>query len=193
MMMNYAILFLLVIIISLVIIGLAMAYYHRQRILQEKKIRYLNVKKENSAHWRRYESYQADIDRLRSNYNTRLREMALFKIDIDAKKKEIKEILEILKEETKHVDSVMDRDLVRIIDRRKDILKKLWTEQDGKKAAYLEKLQLARQNQVSVDIIGAKREQEYKLWDETKFLLERLKKEYDLISKRSFFPFGMKP
>jgi hypothetical protein len=189
MMMNYAILF----IFSLVIIGLAMAYYHRQRILQEKKIRYLNVKKENSAHWRRYESYQADIDRLRSNYNTRLREMALFKIDIDAKKKEIKEILEILKEETKHVDSVMDRDLVRIIDRRKDILKKLWTEQDGKKAAYLEKLQLAKQNQVSVDIIGSKTEQEYQLWNQTKFLLERIKKEYDLLSKRSFFHFEKRP
>jgi len=191
--MNYAILFFLVILISLGIIGVAMAYYNRQRTLQEKKIQYLNFKKENSAHWRRYESYQADIDRLRSSYNTRIREIHLLNTEIEAKKKEIKEIMEILKEETKQVDSVMDRDLVRIIDRRKDIFKKHWAEQDGKKAAYLEKLQLAKQNQVSVNIIGSKREQEYQLWNQTKFHLERIKKEFDLLSKRSFFPFEKRP
>ncbi|HUU26170.1 MAG TPA: hypothetical protein VM123_00020 [archaeon] len=191
--MYLTILFLVILILALVALAVAMAYYRRQRMLDEKKVHYLGLRKENGNHWRRFESYQADIDRIRSDYNARLREIAILLGEIEQKRKEVRDVLGILKEEVRQKDDSMDRDLGKIIDRRKDIYRKLWSEFNGKKALYLSKLRQAKQSQVAIQNTNVKKDQEYQRWNETKILMERVKKEYESLLRNPLFSFMKKP
>ncbi len=188
--MSYMIFLIAALAISLGVLGVAMIYFRHQRSLQEKKNQYQILHKECGAIWRRYESCQGDIDRMRANYTGRVREMNLLLGDVDAKRREIRDVLEILKEESRRVDLEMDRDLLRIIERRKGILQRAWNEYDGKKAAYLGKLQLAHQSQEGMSSINLRRDQEYQRWSQVKLRMERAKREYEALARRSVFSFG---
>ncbi|MEA1996122.1 MAG: hypothetical protein U9N45_00710 [Gemmatimonadota bacterium] len=182
--MNYSLLFLIVLILSIVVLLIGMAYSRHSRRLEEKKVQYINHRKEFNKHSRRYQAYQADIERLRSDYNLRMRELRLLTDEVGPLKKEIREVIEILKGEAERVDSRLDQDLVKIIQRRKDIINTRWISLNTKKTAYVTKIQQARQSQVSIDTIMKKKDKEFQQCNEMKLLMERLKKEYEILAKR---------
>ncbi|MFH1069094.1 MAG: hypothetical protein V1794_05670 [Candidatus Glassbacteria bacterium] len=180
------------ILICLAIFGLAIMTFRHQRLLQEKKGMYLNAHKERSLHYRRYTTCQADLERLRVSFNNRLRELGHLKVEIQAKKKEIQDILDILREESKQVDEEMEKDLTRIIERRKGMILNHWKELNGKKALYLGKLKEAQTDKGSRQSLMEKKESEFQMLSRMNSELARLKSEYERIVRRPIFSFGSK-
>jgi hypothetical protein len=176
-------------IFSTVVLLLAVKVYRRQQMLDQKRAEYLSFKKMNTAHWKRFETCQVEIDRIKADGKVKSREISLLIVEMDRKRREIREILEILKDESDHMDGAMDRDLLRIADRRKQILKAHWKELNGRKTAFLLKAQELQQCLGAVDGIIQRKDQEYAKWNETKLQLERLKQEFEQLSRSSVLSF----
>ena len=188
--MSMTVMFLVALLVSVAILAIAILVFRHQRMLQEKKAQYLKCRKEQGFHHRRYTTYQADLDRLRVAYNSRLRDLMLLGSEIEKSKDEIREILDILREESKTVDEEMERDLSRIIMRRKGMIANLWVATNGKKQLWLEKLKQAREDRrVQSDLIE-KKDREFQLLTKTNSELGKLKREYETISRSSVFSFG---
>ncbi len=183
---------LLVFILSLGVLFVAILVIRRQRMLAEKKSQYLACMKQRDYHQRRFKACQVDIEKLRASYNSLLRDLNLLLIEMGKKKKEIKEILEVLKEESKGVDGQVEQDLTRIIERRKGMLKKDWQEFNGKKTSYLEKLKQAISDRQSMNGYIMRKEEEFKKWSELEARLQQLKKEYARMVRNPIIPFGKK-
>lgn len=183
---------LLVFILSLGVLFIAILVIRRQRMLAEKKAQYLACMKQRDYHQRRFKACQVDIEKLRVSYNSLLRDLNLLLIEMGKKKKEIKEILEVLKEESKGVDGQVEQDLTRIIERRKDMLKKDWQEFNGKKTSYLEKLKQAISDRQSMNGYIMRKEEEFRKWSKLEDYLKQLKKEYARMVRNPIIPFGRK-
>lgn len=190
--MSIGITCLLVFILSLGVLFIAILVIRRQRMLAEKKSQYLNCMKQRDYHQRRFKACQVDIEKLRASYNSLLRDLNLLLIEMGKKKKEIKEILEVLKEESKGVDGQVEQDLARIIERRKGMLKKDWQEFNGKKTFYLEKLKQAISDRQSMNGYIMRKEEEFKKWSKLEAYLQQLKKEYGRMVRNPIIPFGKK-
>jgi hypothetical protein len=174
------------------ILGLAITAFLHRRLLEEKKAAYLNVRKERGFHYRRFTTCQADLERLRVSFNSRLREVNHLKNEIEGKKKEIQDILDILREEFKQVDNEMDKDLTRIIGRRKGMIVNHWKELNGKKTLYLEKLKESQVDKLSRQKLIETKESEYQMLSQLNSELARLKAEYARIARRSILSFVTK-
>ena len=184
--------FSIALVICAVILALAILTYRRQHLLTEMKALYLKARKERAFHYRRYTTYQADIDRLRVNFESHLGELDRLKNEIEAKKKEITDILDILREEIKQTDFEIDKDLTRIIERRKGMILKHWKELDGKKTLYLEKLKEIKQGKVTQRTLVEKKESEFQALSQSNSEIARVKAEYDRVIRSSIFSFGSK-
>ena len=185
--MSMTMMFLIALLIAIFILVIAILVFRHQRALQEKKAMYLRCRKEQGFHHRRYTTFQADLDRLRVAYNSRLRDLMLLGSDIEKAKDEIREILNILREESKMIDEEMKQDLSRIIMRRKGMIENLWTVMNGKKMLWLEKLKKAREDCRTQNDLIDKKEREFKMLNDLNNELGRLKREYESISRSSVF------
>jgi len=171
----------------------AMAIYRHQRMLAEKKAPYLAARKQGDSSKDRFESSQAEITRLRTDYNNILAEMTLLQTEIKEKRKEIKEILDILKEETSHLDEEMNQEFVKIVERRKELLKANWKLFNGKKTAYLEKLKQAQKDKDSMNKVMKKKDEAFRKWTEANVQMKRIAEEYEVLKKSSLFSFRKQP
>lgn len=190
--MSAGIMLLLVLILSLGFLFITILIIRHQRMLAEKKFRYLSCMKERDYHQRRYKACQVDIDKLRGSYNSLMRDMNLLLIEMEKKRNEIMDILEILKEESRDVDEQMDQDLTRIIERRKGMLKDNWQEFNGQKTIYLEKLKQAVSDKQSMSRYIMTKEEEFRKWSKLETSLQQFKKEYEQIMRNPIIPFGRK-
>jgi len=187
--MSIGVLCLGILILALVVLFIAFFIIQHQRMLKEKKVQYLSCKKKQKFHHNRYQFYQKDIERLRSDYNKKLKDIIFLSKEISNKKKLILEVLEILREEVKQVDNQMDHDSDRIIHRRKNMIKNYWVELNGIKTAYLEKLKQVQSNQVSLERLKENKDDEFKIFAEIKSELEQLEDEYVRMLRNPVLPF----
>lgn len=178
------------IIISMVILFYAVTVHRRQQLLNEKRAEYLSVKRDNSNHWKRFESSQVEVDHLRVDINARTRDLNMIFVDMERKRKEVREVLEILKDENDRVNSQMDRELSKIVDRRKQILRTHWKEMNGLKTIYIQKMQEVGQLHEGVENILSRKDAEYEKWDHTRLRMAHLKHEFEIISRSSFLSFA---
>jgi len=178
---------------SLGLLMVAMAIYRHQRMLAEKKAQYLAARKQSDSYRARFESSQAEITRLRTDYNNILAEMTLLQTEMKEKRKEIKEILDILKEETSHLDEEMNQEFVKIVERRKEILKANWKLLNGEKNAYLEKLKQAQKDKDSMNKVMKKKDEAFRKWTEANVQMKRIAEEYEVLKKSSLFSFRKQP
>jgi hypothetical protein len=185
--MSMTMMFVVALLILASILVIAIMVFRHQRALQEKKASYLRCRKEQGFHHRRYTTFQADLDRLRVSYNSRLRDLMLLGSEIEKSKDEIREILDILREESGGVDEEMEQDLSRIILRRKGMIENLWTAMNGKKVLWLDKLKKAREDRKAQNDLIDKKDKEFKLLTELNNELGKLKREYEEISRSSVF------
>jgi len=183
---------LLVLILSLGFLFIAILVIRHQRMLAEKKSRYLSCMKERDYHQRRYKACQVDIDKLRGSYNSLMRDLNLLLIEMEKKRNEIMDILEILKEESRDIDEHMEQDLTRIIERRKGMLKNNWQEFNGQKTIYLEKLKQAVSDKQSMSKYIMTKEEEFRKWSKLETSLQQFKKEYEQMMRNPIIPFGKK-
>lgn len=190
--MSAGIMLLLVLILSLGFLFVAIMVIRHQRMLAEKKSRYLSCMKERDYHQRRYKACQVDIDKLRGSYNNLMRDLNLLLIEMEKKRNEIKDILEILKEESRDADKQMEQDLTRIIERRKGMLKDNWQEFNGQKTIYLEKLKQAVSDKQSMSRYIMTKEEEFRKWSKLETILQQFKKEYEQMMRNPIIPFGKK-
>jgi len=186
------IMLLLVLILSLGFLFIAILVIRHQRMLAEKKSRYLSCMKERDYHQRRYKACQVDIDKLRGSYNSLMRDLNLLLIEMGKKRNEIMDILEILKEESRDIDEHMEQDLTRIIERRKGMLKNNWQEFNGQKTIYLEKLKQAVSDKQSMSRYIMTKEEEFRKWSKLETILQQFKKEYEQMMRNPIIPFGKK-
>ena len=191
-MISPGIMLLLVLILSLGFLFVAIMIIRHQRMLAEKKSRYLSCMKERDYHQRRYKACQVDIDKLRGSYNSLMRDLNLLLIEMGKKRNEIMDILEILKEESRDIDEHMEQDLTRIIERRKGMLKNNWQEFNGQKTIYLEKLKQAVSDKQSMSRYIMTKEEEFRKWSKLETILQQFKKEYEQMMRNPIIPFGKK-
>lgn len=191
-MISPGIMLLLVLILSLGFLFIAILVIRHQRMLAEKKSRYLSCMKERDYHQRRYKACQVDIDKLRGSYNSLMRDLNLLLIEMGKKRNEIMDILEILKEESRDIDEHMEQDLTRIIERRKGMLKNNWQEFNGQKTIYLEKLKQAVSDKQSMSRYIMTKEEEFRKWSKLETILQQFKKEYEQMMRNPIIPFGKK-
>ena len=190
--MSIDILCLFILIFALFVLFVAILIINHQRMLKEKKMQYLSCQEKKHFHQSRYQSYQKDTDRLRSDYNNKLRDIILLSEEIGNKKKVITEVLEILRKEVNQIDHQMDRDSDKIIDRRKNMIKNYWQELNGIKTAYLEKVKQAQSDQVSLERLKVKKDDEFKKFIEMKSELEKIEDEYVQLMRNPVLPFRIK-
>ncbi len=191
-MISPGIMILLVLILSLGLLFVSILVIRHQRMLAEKKSRYLSCMKERDYHQRRYKACQVDIDKLRGSYNSLMRDLNLLLIEMGKKRNEIMDILEILKEESRDIDEHMEQDLTRIIERRKGMLKNNWQEFNGQKTIYLEKLKQAVSDKQSMSRYIMTKEEEFRKWSKLEIILQQFKKEYEQMMRNPIIPFGKK-
>jgi len=184
--------FFVALLICLGIMVVAVLVFRHQRMIQEKKAAYQKCSKERTFHHRRYTTLQADLDRLRVSYNNRIRELMLMDKEIEGLKGEIREILEILRDESKSVDQEMEQDLSRIIERRKGMTENLWNEINGKKLLWMDKIKQAKTDRNSQSGLIEKKEREYKLLAQYNNELTKLKQEFEELSRSSILSLGKK-
>jgi len=84
----------------------------------------------------------------------------------------------------------MERDLSRIIVRRKGMIENLWVGMNGKKTLWLEKLKQARADRGAQNDLIDKKDREFQLLTQLNDELGKLKREYDNILRRSILSFG---
>lgn len=190
--MSAGIMLLLVLILSLGFLFFSILIIRHQRMIAEKKSRYLNCMKERDYHQRRYKACQVDIDKLRGSYNSLMRDLNLLLIEMEKKRNEIMDILEILKEESRDIDEHMEQDLTRIIERRKGMLKDNWQEFNGQKTIYLKKLKQAVSDKQSMSKYIMTKEEEFRKWSKLETSLQQFKKEYEQMMRNPIIPFGKK-
>lgn len=190
--MSIGVMFLFVFILSLGILLIAILIIRHQRLLAEKKSQYLDCMKKRDYHQRRYKTHQVDIEKLRASYNSLLRDLNLLLTEMEQKGNEIREVLDVLKEESKDIDEQMEQDLARIIERRKGMLKKDWQVFNGQKTSYLEKIKQAISDRQSMNGYIVRKEEEFLKWKELETRLHQLKKEYELILRNPIIPFFKK-
>ena len=190
--MSVGIMFFFVLIVSLGILAIAILFFRQQRILAEKKAQYVSCLKERDFHQRRYKACQVDIDKLRANHNSLMRELNHLLTEMGEKRSELANVLEILKEESKSIDDQMNQDLSRIVQRRKTMLKDDWQALNGQKASYLEKVKKVISDRQSMSAYIAKKEEEFKKWKEFETVLQMLKKQYEQLKRNPIIPFGRK-
>jgi len=182
----------IILIVAVAVLFMACLIIQRQRLLKEKKMQYVICRKKKNFHHSRYQFYQKDIERLKSDYNSKLKDTAVLSREISTKKKSIMEILEILIEENKQIDERMDRNSGKITDRRKNMISNYWQELNGAKTAYLEKVRQAHSDQVSLNGLQARQSEEFNKFTKTKSKLEQLKAEYSRLLQNPVLPFRTK-
>jgi len=187
--MSIGILCLFVLVVASVAIFVAALIINQQRKLKEKKMQFISCSKKRDFHNSRYQGYQKEIERLRSDYNKKLTDLAFLSKEIISKKQVITEILEILREETGPIDYQVDHDSTKIIDRRKGMIKKYWQELDGGKTLYLEKLKRVLSDQVSLKRLKEKKDDEFEKLNQLQSQLENLKDEYLHMARNPVLPF----
>jgi len=180
-------LFLLVFV--LIVLAGALLITSHQRRLKEKKMQFVNCKKQRDFHHSRFQSHQKEIERLRLDYNNKLTDLSFLSQEISNSKQVITEILDILQEETSALREQTGHDSTKITDRRKEMIKKYWQEFNGKKAGYLEKLKQARSDQVSLERLKAQKDDEFKKCNQLQSRLENLKSEYLRLARNPILPF----
>lgn len=180
---------LIVFMIALIVLFLAMTVYRHQRRLEQKKVEYLALKKETATHWMHYEKAQVNIDRIKSKNKEKQNEMGLMQMEINRNRKEISEIMEILKEEIKNADEEMNQDLSRIISRRKAMLKKSWSNCNLKKRKYLDDLNMIRTLNGSQLDENRKKDVLYNRWKSSGEAMEKIKRDYESLANSSALPF----
>ncbi len=188
--MNVGMMFFVALLISGLTLLAAILIFRRQRMLQEKKAAYMRCNKERGVRHRRYTTLQADLDRLRASYNSRVRELMQLNREMEKLRNKIKEILGILRDESKSVDQEMDLDLNRIIIRRKGMIEKLWKEINGKKVLWMEKVKQAKSDRKSQNGLIDKKDREFQLLTQLSTELSRLKQDYDQLTQSSILSFG---
>ncbi len=188
--MGVGMMFSVALLISVGTLVVAVLVFRHQRLLQEKKAAYMKCSKERGFHDRRYKTLQADLDRLRVSYNSRIRELMQMNSEMERLRGEIKEILEILRDESKSVDQEMEQDLSRIIQRRKGMIRKLWQEINGKKTLWMEKIKQAGTDRQSQKDLIEKKEREFQLLARLSKELGRLKHEYEHLAQGSIVSIG---
>jgi hypothetical protein len=184
--------FFVALLICLGILAVAVLVFRHQRMLQEKKAAYQKCSKERVFHHRRYTTLQVDLDRLRVSYNNRIRELMLMNTEMEKLKGEIREILEILRDESKSVDQEMEQDLSRIIERRKGMIENLWKEINGKKMLWMDRVKQARTDRKSQNGLIEKKDREFQLMAQFNDELVKLKHEYDELARSSILSIGKK-
>ncbi len=182
--------FFVALLICLAIMVVAVLVFRHQRMLQEKKAAYQKCSKERVFHHRRYTTLQADLDRLRVSYNNRIRELMLMNSEMEKLKTEIREILEILRDESKSVDQEMEQDLSRIIERRKGMMETRWREINGKKQLWMERIKKAKADRKSQNDLIDKKDREFQLLAQFNNELLKLKSEYEELARSSILSFG---
>jgi len=190
--MSYGLAIVAVFILSMAVLVVAIMLFRHQRQVAEIKATFLNSKKQRNFFHQRYLTYQADLDRLRVSYNSMMKELVHIKSEMTDCKNGIKEILEILKEETRGVDDQMSQELSRIIDRRKSIVRQQWQEFNGKKALLLEKMDLALTEKASEESLIQKKDDAFAKLTEMNAILSRIKKEYERVVRSPIISFGKK-
>ncbi len=180
---------LLTLIVAMVVLFIAISIARRRQILEEKKAQYLNCKKKQNFHYSRYQSYQKDIERLRSDHNSKLEDIIFLSKEIETKKKVITEIIEILREEIKQIEKHTDGISTKIIERRKGMINKYWQELNGVKTAYLEKLKEVQTDKFSMESLIAKKDEEFRIYSEIQSEVENLKGEYESMLRKLVSPF----
>ena len=190
--MSVAISCLIILIVSLVAIFMACLIIQRQRMLKAKRTQCVNCRKKKNFYHSRYQFYQKDLERLRSDYNHKLRDITVLSREISTKKNLIMEILEILIEENKQIDDRMSRNSDKITDRRKNMIGNYWQELNGAKTAYMEKVRQAHSDQVSLKGLQAKQGEEFDKFIKIKSELKKLEADYARLLKNPVLPFGPK-
>ncbi len=190
--MTLGIVIVMVLLCSFAVLFTAMNIYRRQRMMEEKKAEYQSLKMKNNSHWSLFRRALANIDRLNTLCKSKQTELITLLQDIEIDKKEIKETLEILKKETREASGDLGRDLERIIERRKMLIKKRWLTMNGKKVMFVERRKELQSHMASIEREKTNKNKEYAEWTETKDRLARLKREYERISTQPFFSFSAK-
>ncbi len=180
------------IILSAVIFFFAVGIHRRQQLLNLKRSEYLVAKRDNAAHWKRFETCQIEIDRCSSDVKMRTRDLHVMILEMDKKRNEIREILDILREENDRADLEMDRELTKIVERRKLILRTHWKELNGVKTLFIQKMKEISQLRGGISSVLARKDDEYLKWTRTKMQMERLKREFEAVSRSSIFSFSRK-
>ena len=190
--MSYGLAVVAVLILSTAVLFVAIMLFHHQRQVAQIKATFINCKKQRNFFHQRYLAYQADLDRLRVSYNNMMKELLHIKSEMIDDKNEVKNILEILKEETKGVDDQMSQELSRIIDRRKSIVKQQWQEFNGKKALLIDKMNQALAEKASEESLIQKKDDAFVKLTEMNGILTRIKKDYERIVRSPIISFGEK-
>jgi hypothetical protein len=179
-------------VLSVVIFFIAVGIHRRQQLLNLKRSEYLVAKRDNAAHWKRFETCQVEIDRCKSDVKMRSRDLHVMILEMDKKRNEIREILNILREESERADLEMDRELAKIVERRKMILRTHWKEMNGIKTLFIQKMKEISQFRAGIANVLSRKDDEYVKWNKTKMQMERLKREFEAVSRSSIFSFSRK-
>jgi len=190
--MSVGVMFLFILVISAAVLFFAILVIRHQRMLSEKKSQYLSCMKQRDFHQRRYKACQVDIEKLRISHNSLLGDLNQLLIEMEQKRTGIGEVLEILREEPKGLDGQMDRDITRIIERRKSLLKNDWQKFNGLKVSCLEKLRKMISERQAINGVIMKKENEFEKWNQLEARVQQLKKEYEQIKRSSIIPFGIR-
>ena len=188
--MGVGMMFVVALLVSVMTLIGAVLVFRHQRRLQEKKAAYVRCTKERGYHHRRYTVLQADLERLRVSFNSRIRDLMQMNTEMEQIKGEVKEILEILRDESKAVDHEMELDLSRIIKRRKGMIMKLWREIDSKKTLWMEKNKQAKAERESQNNLIQQKDKAFKSFTQLSHELARLKQEYERLASSSIVSFG---
>lgn len=179
-------------VLSVIVFFFAVGIHRRQQLLNLKRSEYLVVKRDNAVHWKRFETCQIEIDRCKSDVKMRTRDLNVMILDMDKKRNEIREVLNILREENDRADLEMDRDLTKIVERRKMILRTHWKEMNGLKTLFIQKMKEVSQLRGGIASVTTRKDDEYLKWTRTKMQMERLKREFEAVSRSSIFSFSRK-
>ena len=190
--MSYGLAIVAVLILSIAVLFVAVMLFRHQRQVAEIKAAFFHSKKQRNFFHQRYLTYQADLDRLRVSYNSMMKELLHIKSEMTDNKNEIKEILEILKEETRGVDDQMSMELSRIIDRRKSIVKQQWQAFNGRKALLIEKMNRVLAEKANEESLIQKKDEAFAKLTELNAILARIKKDFDRIVRSPIISFGKK-
>ncbi|MBW7997680.1 MAG: hypothetical protein FVQ81_14120 [Candidatus Glassbacteria bacterium] len=188
--MSVMLMFTLALLISVMVLVGAILIFRHQRKVQEAKAAYQKCSRERGFHYRRYTTFQAELEKLRVSYNSRVRDLLLLNGEMGTVRDQIREILGILRDECKGVDKEMESDLGRIILRRKEMIENLWGELNGKKALWMEKLKKAKSDRQNQNSLIDKKDSEFKLLTQLNKQLSKLKRDYDQIASSSIVSFG---
>ena len=174
-----------------VVIGMVRLYRFEQTIV-EKKMDWEKSKKQRDLHFNRYQQHLKEIEHVRSQYFGKLEEMDLIMKDVEFKKEALKPIFEIVAKEDKQFDGISDPTVLKIVDRRKQMVKKHWKSMDRKKLEYLGKQTEALAYLTPVQELELVKNKEFKQFLDTRSVEKRLKREYDRMMEKPIFLFRLK-